>query len=75
MEQVVSGVPSPVIVIDAMPAVELADTATLTLPFGVDPFCGELITTLGGEPEPDVAAAGVVTDTADDWADALPAAS
>ena len=74
MEQVVSGVPSAVIVIDAMPIVELADTAMLTLPFDVDPFVGELTTTLGGEPEPDVAA-GVVTDTLDDWADALPAAS
>jgi prevent-host-death family protein len=40
--------PSTVIVIDAIPLAESAETATLTLPFIVDPFSGELIATVGG---------------------------
>jgi len=66
--QVARGLPSPVMVIDAMPAAELAETPTLTLPFATAPFFGESIATLGAE-------AGIVTDTPDDWADVLPAAS
>jgi len=38
--------PSTVIVIDAMPLAEFAETATLTLPLIVDPFTGELIVTV-----------------------------
>jgi len=63
---------SPVIVIDAMPIAEFAETAILMLPFGVDPFVGELIETLGGG---SVVVADVVTDTLDDWVEVLPAAS
>ena len=51
-----------------MPFAEFADTAILALPFNVLPFVGELITALG-------AGAGVVTETPDDCADVLPAAS
>jgi hypothetical protein len=39
--------PSTVIVIDAMPLAEFAETATLTLPLIVDPFTGDLIVTVG----------------------------
>jgi hypothetical protein len=70
---VARGLPSAVIVIDAMPIAELAETPMLMLPFGVDPFFGETTATLGGES--DVVVADVVTDTLDDWAEALPAAS
>ena len=64
---------SPVIVIDAMPMAEFAETAMLTLPFGVDPFVGELIATLGDVDSG--AVMSVVTDTLDDWLEVLPAAS
>ena len=66
------GVPSAVIVIDLMPFAEFADTVILALPFNTLPFVGELIATLGAGTG---AGAGVVTDTPDDWADVLPAAS
>jgi len=73
LAQVASGLPSPVIVIEAMPIVEVAEIAIFTLPFGVAPFVGELTTTLGGEEV--VVAELVVTETFDDWAELLPAAS
>ena len=73
LAHVVRVLPSAVIVIDATPIAELAETAMLTLPFGVDPFVGELIVTPGGGES--VAGAGVVTDTLDDWAEVWPAAS
>jgi hypothetical protein len=60
---VARGLLSPVIVIDAMPIGELAETAMLMLPFGVDPFVGESTVTLGGEAD---VVADVVTDTLDD---------
>jgi hypothetical protein len=72
LKHVERGAPSAVIVMDAMPIVELAETAILTLPFGLAPFVGELIATLGAEAE---VAASVETDTLDDWAELLPAAS
>jgi hypothetical protein len=72
LKHVASGLPSAVIVMDAMPIVELAATAILTLPFGVAPFVGELIVTLGAETE---VVASVETDTFDDWAELLPAES
>ena len=64
---VASGLPSAVIVIDAMQLAESAETAILALPFSVLPFVGVLIAMLGG--------ADVVTDTLGDWVDVLPAAS
>jgi hypothetical protein len=70
--QVARGLPSAVIVMEAMPIGEFAEIAILTLPFGVAPFVGESITTLGAGTE---VVASVVTDTFDDWAELLPAAS
>ncbi len=64
--------PSAVIAIDAMPFAEVAETAILRLPFTEVPLVGELIVMLGAEAG---VGAGVVTDTLDDWADVLPAAS
>jgi len=52
--------------------VRFAATGLLTLPFGVAPFVGELIATLGAETE---VVASVVTDRFDDGAELLPAAS
>ena len=60
------------IVIDAMPFAEFAETAILALPFTTLPFDGELIATLGAKTG---VGAGIVTDTLDDWAEVLPAAS
>ena len=59
-------------VIDAMPFAEFAETAILALPFSTLPFDGEAIATLGAETG---VGAGVEMDTLDDWADVLPAAS
>ena len=70
---VARGLPSAMIVIDAMPFAEFAATAILALPFTTLPFDGELIATLGGVVT--VGVAGVVTDTLDDWEEILPAAS
>jgi hypothetical protein len=72
LTHVARGLPSAVIVIDAMPFAEFADTAILALPFNILPFVGELIATLGAETD---VGAGVVTDTLDDWEEVLPAAS
>ena len=69
---VARGLPSAVIVIDAMPFAEFAATAILALPFRTLPFDGELIATLGAATG---VGAGVVTDALDDWAEVLPAAS
>ena len=60
------------IVIDAMPFAEFAETAILALPFNTLPLVGELIATLGAEAD---VGAGVVTDALADWAEVLPAAS
>ena len=72
LAHVAMGLPSAVIVIDAMPFAEFAETVILALPFTTLPFDGELITTAGAETG---AGADVVTDTLDDWAEVLPAAS
>ena len=66
------GLPSATRLSDATPVAEIAATAILALPFTTLPFVGELIATLGAETG---VGADVVTDTLDDWADVLPAAS
>ena len=72
LAHVARGLPSAMMVIDAMPFAELAATVILALPFTTLPFVGELIATLGAETG---VGADVVTDTLDDWADVLAAAS
>jgi hypothetical protein len=77
---VARGLPSTMIVIDAMPPARLAEVVILTLLLTIlAPFFGELIVTLGapsgGGGGGAGAAACVVTETPDDWAEVLPAAS
>ena len=72
LAHVARGLPSAVIVIDAMPFAEFAETAILALPFNTLPLVGELIATLGAEAD---VGAGVVRDALADWAEVLPAAS